>query len=275
VASILAANGIATIAINTVSSGGGPLSNLVVTTGSTSVTLPSGGRTLDVNGDGIFTDQENFVAAAPRTIISGRDTRRQTMADLMQLVRVIQVGVDVDGDGIRDLDPSRVYYFGVSLGGNNGVVFLAMEPDVHAGVPNAFGGHAVDANRLSPGARDSLGAVLFARTPSLLNQGPPDLVNGIFPFNENLPLRNQPSVINTVAGAIDIQKYFTRMRWVGFQVARRGSGWAPGGQSSAAGGRRSLALEHAALATAADFSRGVTGALDEIGENHDRPAGLF
>jgi Big-like domain-containing protein len=218
-ASIMAANGIATIAINTESSGGGPLSNLVVTTGTTSVTLLSGGRTLDVNGDGIFTDQENFTAAAPNIIISGRDTRRQTIADLMQLVRVIQVGVDVDGDGIADLDKSRVYYFGVSLGGNNGVVFLAMEPDVHAGVPNAFGGHAADANRLSPGGRDYLGSVLFARTPSLLNQGPPDLVNGLFPFNENLPLRNQPPVINTVAGAIDIQEYLARMRWVGMSGA--------------------------------------------------------
>jgi hypothetical protein len=218
-ASIMAANGIATIAINTVSSGGGPLSSLVVTTGNTNVTLLSGGRTLDVNGDGIFTDQENFVAAAPRSIVSGRDTRRQTIADLMQLVRVIQVGVDVDGDGTPDLDKSRVYYFGVSLGGNNGVVFLAMEPDVHAGVPNAFGGHAADANRLSPGGRDYLGSVLFARVPSLLNLGPPDLVNGLFPFNENLPLRNQPPVINTVAGAIDIQEYLARMRWVGMSGA--------------------------------------------------------
>ena len=219
VASIMAANGIATIAINTASSGGGPLSNLVVTTGTTTVTLPSGGRTLDVNGDGVFTDQENFIAAAPNIIVSGRDTRRQTMADLMQLVRVIQVGADVDGDGIPDLDPSRVYYFGISLGGNNGVVFLAIEPDVHVGVPNAFGGHAVDASRLSPSSRDSLGSVLFDRTPSLLNQGPPDLVNGLFPFNENLPLRNLPPVINTVAGAIDIQEYFARMRWVGMSAA--------------------------------------------------------
>lgn len=219
VASIMAANGIATIAINTVSSGGGPLSNLVVTTESTSVTLPSGGRTLDVNGDGIFTNQENFLAATPRTILSGRDTRRQTIADLMQLVRVIQVGVDVDGDGTPDLDPLRIYYFGVSLGGNNGVVFLATEPDVHAGVPNAFTGHAVDANRLSPEGRDFLGSVLFARTPSLLNQGPPDLVNGIFPFNEDLPLRNQPPVFNTVPGALDIQEYFARMRWVSMSAA--------------------------------------------------------
>jgi hypothetical protein len=219
VASILAANGIATIAINTVASGGGPLGNLVVTAGTTSVTLPSGGRTLDVNGDGMFTDQENFDAPAPRTIVFSRDSRSQTIVDLMQLVRVIQVGVDVDGDGIPDLDPSHVYYFGVSLGGNNGVMLLAVEPDVHAGVPNAFSGHGVDATRLSPGGRDFLGSILFARTPSLLNLGPPDLVNGIFPFNEDLPLRNLSPVINTVAGAIDIQEYFARIRWVGMSGA--------------------------------------------------------
>jgi hypothetical protein len=57
------------------------------------------------------------------------------------------------------------------------------------------------------------------RTPSLLNLGPPDLVNGIFPFNEDLPLRNLSPVINTVAGAIDIQEYFARMRWVGMSGA--------------------------------------------------------
>jgi len=214
VASIMAAHGIATIAINSVGHGGGPLGNLVVTVGSTSVTLPAGGRTVDVNGDGIFDSQENCIAAAPRTILVLRDCRRQSTVDLMQLVRVIQVGVDVDGDGIADLDPLRVYYFGASFGGTGGVILLAVEPDVHAGVPVVFGGHTVDELRLSPGERDFLGSLLYARTPSLLNAGPPDLVNGIFPFNDNLPLRNQPPVVNTVAGAIEIQELEGRMRWV-------------------------------------------------------------
>jgi Bacterial Ig-like domain len=214
VASIMAAHGIATIAINAVGHGGGPLGNLVVTAGGNSVTLPEGGRTVDVNGDGIFDSQEGCIAAAPRAILVLRDCRRQSTVDLMQLVRVIQVGVDVDGDGIADLDPLRIYYFGASFGGTGGVIFLAMEPDVHAGVPNVFGGHTVDELRLSSGERDFLGSLLYARTPSLLNAGPPDLVNGIFPFNDNLPLRNQPPVINTVAGAIEIQELEGRMRWV-------------------------------------------------------------
>ena len=46
----------------------------------------------------------------------------------MQLVRVIEVGMDLEGDGQPDLDPSRIYYFGQSLGGNYGTILLAVEP---------------------------------------------------------------------------------------------------------------------------------------------------
>jgi hypothetical protein len=66
-------------------------------------------RTIDAN--------EGLATAPPRTILLTTDGIRQTAADLMQLVRVIEVGVDVDGDGVPDLDPSRIYYFGHSLGG--------------------------------------------------------------------------------------------------------------------------------------------------------------
>jgi hypothetical protein len=37
---------------------------------------------------------------------------------------------DADGDGLRDLDSSRMYFFGISYGGAMGTVFLAVEPDV-------------------------------------------------------------------------------------------------------------------------------------------------
>ena len=50
----------------------------------------------------------------------------------MQLVREIEVGMDVDGDGARDLDPARISYFGQSFGGIYGTKFLAVEPNVQA-----------------------------------------------------------------------------------------------------------------------------------------------
>ena len=38
------------------------------------------------------------------------DGLRQTTIDLMQLVKVLKGGVDVDGDGGDDLSSSRIYY---------------------------------------------------------------------------------------------------------------------------------------------------------------------
>ena len=109
IAAMMAENGIATIGINAVGHGFGPGSTLTVTqSGGGTVTLPAGGRGIDQNGDGTIGSSEGFLAASPQAIISERDGRIQTDADLMQLVQVIQAGVVVDGNG-RDLDPSRVY----------------------------------------------------------------------------------------------------------------------------------------------------------------------
>ena len=80
------------------------------------------------------------LATPPLTVIGNRDGLRQTVIDLMQLVREIQVGMDVDGDGVPDLDASRIYYAGQSFGGIYGVMFLGVEPDIQAGVPNVPGG---------------------------------------------------------------------------------------------------------------------------------------
>ena len=81
------------------------------------MTLAAGGRGFDQNGEGLIDADEGLTAAPPRAILLTADGVRQTVADLMQLVRVIEVGMDVDGDGFSDLDPSRIYYFGHSLGG--------------------------------------------------------------------------------------------------------------------------------------------------------------
>ena len=76
---------------------------------------------------------EGVNAAPPQTLVGSRDGLRQTVIDLMSLVREIEVGMDVDGDGTRDLDPSKISYFGQSFGGIYGTKFLAVEPAVRAG----------------------------------------------------------------------------------------------------------------------------------------------
>jgi len=210
VAATMAAHGIATIAINVVGHGFGGDGTLTVSqAGGGSVTIAAGGRGIDLDGNGIIDSTEGVSAVPPRTIISSRDGLRQTVVDLMQLVRVIEVGVDVDGDGVPDLDRTRIYYFGQSFGGIYGTIFLGVESSVKVGVPNVPGGSVIEVARLG-GFRPLVGIALASRTPSLINVADP---SGIA-FNENLPLRDRPSVINTVPGAIEIQEVLENTEWV-------------------------------------------------------------
>jgi hypothetical protein len=233
-AASLAEQGIATIAINVVGHGFGPLSTLTVTPSvGAPITFVEGGRGVDQNGDGVIAPTEGIDAAPPQSIILNRDGLRQTVADLMQLVRVIEVGVDVDGNGVADLDPSRIYYHGQSLGGIYGTTFLAVEPGVHAGVLNVAGA-LVGSNPLSPIFRAAVGAALAARVPSLANGPGVTSLDGVSVvgqrFDENLPLRDgvpltvrladgsqrviQSPVFNTVSGAMPIQEVFENTEWV-------------------------------------------------------------
>jgi hypothetical protein len=235
VAATMAEHGMATIAVNAVGHGFGPLSTLTVRpTGGDPVTFSAGGRAIDQDGDHSFDNPEGSDAAAPRAIIRDTDGFRQTDADLMQLVREIEVGMDVHGGGGRDLNPSRIYYLGYSRGAGYGAPFLAVEPDVPAGILNGGGGSRVDLSRLSVGNRNTVGAPLAARTPSLLN---PPGITGIDGFaysppffNENMPLRDgvplsvrledgtsqviQAPVVNTVPGAMAIQEVLDNAEWV-------------------------------------------------------------
>jgi hypothetical protein len=217
----MAQHGVATMLINFVGRGFGPLGTLTVTSSDGEpVTLPAGGRGIDQNGDGVITPTEGATPSRPNTIIGERDAHQQTVADWMQLVRLIQEGMDVDGDGARDLDPASISYFGLSLGAILGPMLVAVEPGVSSGVfvsPGAGGG--IQRGGTSVAFRPITGATLQARVPSLINSPGRTSIDGVpvagpF-FNENMPLRNQPPISNTVAGAMAIQEFFDRAEWVG------------------------------------------------------------
>jgi hypothetical protein len=221
VASVLAHNGIASIAINVVGHGFGPNSTLTVQQGATSTTFLEGGRGVDQDGNGQITSSEgsSTFVLSPQGTVGSRDALQQTVANLMELVRAIQGGIDADGDSLPDLDANRIYYAGQSFGGIYGTMFLGIEPDVRVGVPNVPGGPIIDIVRLSPSFQLLLTQSLAVRIPVLLNAGPP-----LF-FNDNSPLRNLPPVINNVPGAIAIQTVEDTSRWLG--QAGDPVAWAP------------------------------------------------
>ena len=222
VAGTLARNGIASVAINVVGHGGGPLGTYAISrVGLPSVTLPLGGRGIDQDGNGTIDSTEGVNAAPPNTLIGNRDGLRQTTVDLMQLVKVLHGGVDVDGNGTDDLSSSRIYYAGQSFGGIYGAQLLGLEPDIRAGVPNVAGGPIIEIARLSPSFRILVGLSLLTRTPSLYNAVPNAGLNN---FHENIPLRNLPPVTAS-ADETAIQQLIDRTEWA--QQAGNPAAYAP------------------------------------------------
>ena len=241
----MAAHGIALIAINGLGQGFGPLSTLTLRADLNgdgivdSATFSSGARSFDQNGDGLIGTgtlppaNEGNEVLPQGSSISRRDILRQTVVDLMQLVRAIEVGIDVDGDGSADLDPSRISFVGFSQGASTGTMFAAIEPRLAAVVLNVGGGANIEAFRLSPVNRPDVGRYLARRVPSLLNAPGIERIAEvpISPprFNENLPLRNgaplavaladgtghtiQSPVINPVPGAMDIRRVIEHTQW--------------------------------------------------------------
>jgi hypothetical protein len=211
-ASKMASHGIATIGISHVGQGFGPLGRLKVTrTDTTVLDIPGPGRGADQNGDNIYSPLEGSEAAEPRTwTISLRDSHRQTVIDLMQLVRVIEVGMDVDGDSSTDIDATRIYFQGASAGTMFGASFVALETSIAVAAFVSPPGLVPEHVRWQPIRRSVIGRALQLRVPTLVTGPGITSIDGVAVaaphFDENKPLRDQPIVINTVAGATDIQQ---------------------------------------------------------------------
>ena len=206
VAPTMARGGFAVIAINAVGHGFGPLSTVSFTDASgNTTTLTAGGRSVDLNGDGTIEADEGCAIVAPIGY-GTRDCLRQTVVDLMQLVRAIQQGIDLDGDGKPDLDASHIYYGGQSLGAMYGTILTALEPSVRAAALNVGGGTEIDIARWSPAYKSLAVETLGMRMPSLLNEGST--------YNDDYVFPGQPAHVTTVPGAIAIQNEFETLEWL-------------------------------------------------------------
>lgn len=203
----LARAGLATIAIDAVGHGFGPESSVTFTdTQGHSVTINALGRSIDLNGDGVIESNEGCALTAP-IAYGTRDCFRQTAVDLMQLVRIIRQGLDLNGDGKPDLDPNQIYYAGDSLGAMYGTMLVAVEPSIRASALIVGGASTIDIARWSPAYHELSVEALSQRTPSLLN-----LPNS---YNEDYALPGNPPHVTTVPGAIPIQQTFEMWEWLG------------------------------------------------------------
>ena len=116
--------------------------------GAPSVVLSDGGRSIDQNGNGVYDLDGGRERGGANALIGNRDGLRQTVVDLMQLVRMLQGGVDVDADGSADLSSSRIYYAGQSFGGIYGVALESSRRCVRASRTSRAG-----RSSRSPGSR--------------------------------------------------------------------------------------------------------------------------
>jgi hypothetical protein len=91
-------------------------------------------------------------------------------------------------------------------------MLVAVEPAIRAATFNSGGGSIGISAQLSPLNRQIAGIVFNARIPSLLNT--PPLAAPSWGFSSNMPLRNEPVVINDVPGAIAIQEASEIGEWI-------------------------------------------------------------
>ncbi len=74
-----------------------------------------------------------------QSLLTARDNLRQAQADLSILALNIPF-IDLNGDGLGDLDGSNINFVGLSLGAMTGVPFLTVEPTVGNGILSVPGG---------------------------------------------------------------------------------------------------------------------------------------
>ncbi len=206
-----ASRGLATIATDVVGHGYGPRSSWkAVSAAGTTPDIPAYARGVDQNHDGMITSTEGSSAPAqpaPDASVGSRDGLRQTVADVMSLVRAVGRGLALPGHAGTVLRRTAVSYYGQSFGGIYGVMLGGTDPLVPVLAPNVSGGPISEIARLSPAFRPLVTQDLGQRQPSLLNGG----YDG---FTESMPLRGDAPVTAPARGAPAIQQASANETWI-------------------------------------------------------------
>ncbi len=199
--------GIATIGTDVVGHGYGPRSAWKITRDGATTTVPAYGRGIDLDGDGTIgsTEGSSALPTGGAAAVGSRDGLRQTAADVMTLVRAVGRGQSPGGRALRR---TEVTYFGHSFGGIYGTMIAGADPTIARAALSVPGGPISEIVRLSPAFRlletQALGYA------GLLNSTSADKAF----FEESLPLRGQPPVLDPAPGALAVQDFLARTTWL-------------------------------------------------------------
>lgn len=114
---------------------------------------------------GIFFDLFGITSTSDGLFIDGRVLRdgwRQSNYDKLTLVEVIKSGVDLDNDGIDELDPTKIMYLGASMGAIQGPEFLMLDTEMLSGMLAVGGARVTDIVRVGEQFGPAVGIVLEA-----------------------------------------------------------------------------------------------------------------
>ncbi len=139
-----------------------------------------------------------------------RDNFRQSSWDKLQVIRAVEGGMDVDGDGAVDLDASHLGYVGVSLGAIMGPEPLALSPRMNGAALVVGGGRIssiiqesasfgvlVDLMR-PPGLGDGEVDRFFPVLQTVIDAADP-MIWGHYVLEERLDERSPPSTLVMLA----------------------------------------------------------------------------
>ena len=156
------------MAIDAVGHGYGPGSQMRLDmVDGTTINVPLSGRGRDLDGDGKIDPGEGCIILAPGVPDLTNTCFRETVLDYRKLVREIQSGIDLDGDGANDLDPNRIRYIGQSYGAMYGTILVAIEGGIEAAVLNVGGSSSLEGFRYSATGQKTLQLLIASIAPEL------------------------------------------------------------------------------------------------------------
>ena len=212
IASIPASHGLALLCIDNIGHGRGPASTLTLRmTDGSNITVSAPGRGIDQDADGAIGSAEGRYATGPYALAQFADAVTEISADHLSLVRLVERGIDADGDGTVDLDASRIYFLGQSAGAHSNVPFV-----VYASAVRIFlSGPAGPSRRCSPLLeQSSTGVGCVSRVTNAAAHRPgqwPEVYwqphAGAAIFEENIPSPHELAATNRVPGAMAFSVY--------------------------------------------------------------------